>query len=61
MAHPKRKTSKQRKNKRRTHYKASLPTLAKCSNCSATVEYHHVCPECGYYRGRLAISKEVIS
>ena len=61
MAHPKRKTSKQRKNKRRTHYKASLPTLAKCSNCGATVEYHHICPECGYYRGRLAISKEVIS
>jgi len=58
MAHPKRKTSKQRKNKRRTHYKASLPTLAKCSNCGTTVQYHHVCPECGYYRGKLAISKE---
>lgn len=60
MAHPKRRTSKQRRNKRRTHYKAEFPSLAKCSNCKATVEYHHVCPECGYYRGKLAISKESI-
>lgn len=61
MAHPKRKISKQRRNKRRTHYKAALPTLSKCSNCGATVEYHHVCPECGYYRGKLAISKEPVT
>ena len=32
MAHPKRKQSKQRTAKRRTHYKAALPTLAICSN-----------------------------
>ncbi len=60
MAHPKHRISKQRKRKRRTHYKATLPTLSKCSNCGATVEYHHVCPECGYYRGKLAISKEEV-
>jgi large subunit ribosomal protein L32 len=58
MAHPKRKTSKQRRNKRRTHYVAVAPTTAKCSNCGSTVLYHHVCPDCGFYRGRLAISKE---
>jgi large subunit ribosomal protein L32 len=61
MAHPKSKVSKQRKNKRRTHYKAELPTLATCSNCSTTVQYHRVCPECGFYRGRLAVEKTVIS
>ena len=44
MAHPKHKISKQRRNKRRTHDKAELPTLATCSNCGATVMYHHVCP-----------------
>ena len=59
MAHPKRKTSKQRKRKRRTHYKASVVTLSTCSNCGATVKYHRVCPECGHYRGKLAIEKEV--
>ncbi|MCL2501840.1 MAG: 50S ribosomal protein L32 [Bacteroidales bacterium] len=58
MAHPKHKTSKQRRNKRRTHQKLELPTLASCSNCGATVIYHRVCPECGYYRGRLIIAKK---
>lgn len=57
MAHPKRKTSKQRRNKRRTHYKATAPTLATCTNCGDTVQYHRVCPSCGYYRGQLAVEK----
>jgi large subunit ribosomal protein L32 len=59
MAHPKHRTSKQRRNKRRTHLKTTPATLAACSNCGATVKYHTVCPECGFYRGKLAISKEV--
>ncbi len=59
MAHPKRKQSKSRRDKRRTHYKATFLTLAKCSNCGATVRYHRVCPECGFYKGKLAIDKEV--
>jgi large subunit ribosomal protein L32 len=58
MAHPKRKTSKQRRDKRRTHYKAATPTLSTCQNCGATVQYHRVCPECGHYKGKLAIEKE---
>lgn len=58
MAHPKRKQSKTRRDKRRTHYVAVAPTLATCSNCGATVRYHHVCPECGYYRGHLVIDTE---
>ncbi|MDD2418940.1 MAG: 50S ribosomal protein L32 [Bacteroidia bacterium] len=57
MAHPKHKISKTRRNKRRTHYKAEVPTLGTCSNCGAAVLYHRVCPECGYYRGRLIIDK----
>ncbi|MDR0728502.1 MAG: 50S ribosomal protein L32 [Prevotellaceae bacterium] len=59
MAHPKHKISKQRRNKRRTHYKADTPTLATCSNCDTTVLYHRVCPECGYYRGRLVVEQTV--
>jgi len=57
MAHPKRKISKQRARKRRTHYKAETPTLAICSNCGAAYIYHTICGECGYYRGKLAIEK----
>ena len=59
MAHPKRKTSKQRKNKRRTHLKAKNPTTATCPNCGATYEYHRVCNECGFYRGQMAVEKDV--
>ena len=59
MTHPKRKTSKERRNTRRGHIKAEVPTLAVCSNCSATVKYHTVCPECGHYRGKLVIEKKV--
>ncbi len=58
MAHPKHKISKQRRNKRRTHYKAAVPTLSACSNCGSAVLYHRVCPDCGYYRGRLMIAKD---
>ena len=54
MAHPKHKLSKQRRDKRRTHDFAPVPTLATCPNCGATVI---VCPECGYYRGRQIIVK----
>jgi large subunit ribosomal protein L32 len=59
MAHPKSKISKQRRNKRRTHDNATEPTLATCSNCGATTQFHRVCPECGYYRGKQAVEKTV--
>ncbi|MGF1584616.1 MAG: 50S ribosomal protein L32 [Bacteroidales bacterium] len=61
MAHPKRKISKTRRNKRRTHYKAIVPTMSTCQNCGTTVLYHRVCGECGYYRGKLAIEKAAVS
>ena len=57
MAHPKHKLSKQRRDKRRTHDFAPVPTLSVCPNCGATVMYHRVCPECGFYRGRQSIEK----
>lgn len=58
MAHPKHKISKQRRDKRRTHYKAKAPTVITCQNCGNPVQYHRVCPECGHYKGKLAIEKE---
>ncbi len=59
MAHPKRKTSKQRRDKRRTHYKAVAAAFMDCPNCGAPVLRHRVCAECGYYKGKPAIEKEV--
>ncbi len=59
MAHPKRKQSKTRRDKRRTHVKAQTPHVHTCSNCGAPVLRHHVCPECGHYRGQLAVEPKV--
>ena len=59
MPHPKHRFSQTRTAKRRTHDKVEPAQLATCSNCGAAVMYHHVCPECGYYRGKLAIEKGV--
>jgi large subunit ribosomal protein L32 len=58
MAHPKRRQSKTRTRKRRTHDKAVAPTLAICPNCGEFYVYHTVCQACGYYRGKVAIVKE---
>ncbi len=58
MAHPKRRQSKTRTAKRRTHDVAVAPTVAICPNCGAPYIYHTVCGACGYYRGKLAVSKE---
>lgn len=51
MAVPKRKTSKHRKRKRRSHLALSAPGLSRCSRCGATIKPHTVCGSCGRYRG----------
>jgi large subunit ribosomal protein L32 len=55
MAVPKRKISKTRQRKRRTHYKATAPTLAQCDKCLQPKLPHRVCPNCGHYAGRQII------
>ncbi|NLF41155.1 MAG: 50S ribosomal protein L32 [Bacteroidales bacterium] len=57
MPNPKHKHSKTRRDKRRTHYKAVAPSITNCSNCGAVKLMHHVCPECGFYRGKMAVEK----
>lgn len=55
MAVPKRKTSKSRRNKRRTHYKAAMPAVATCSNCGEPIRPHNICQKCGFYNGKQEI------
>lgn len=55
MAVPKRKTSKERKRKRRSHLGLSLPALDSCPQCHSPKLAHHVCPTCGTYLGREVI------
>jgi large subunit ribosomal protein L32 len=58
MAVPKRKKSKSKRDKRRTHQKVSAPTLTVCPECGGTKQPHHACPSCGIYKGRTVIETE---
>ena len=58
MPNPKRRHSKSRGRKRRTHYKASLPALMKCPNCSEMKLRHQVCQKCGFYNDITVIIPE---
>ena len=55
MALPKRKHSKARRDKSRTHWKLGVPALTKCPQCARPIPPHRVCRFCGYYRGRQVI------
>ena len=58
MAVPKRRTSKTRKRKRRTHDKAPAIAIQACPRCGDPRRPHRVCPSCGYYRGERRITVE---
>ena len=59
MAVPKRKTSKARRDKRRSNvWKLSMPGFSKCTQCGELKAPHKVCLNGGYYKGREVISKE---
>ncbi|MBX3102412.1 MAG: 50S ribosomal protein L32 [Bacteroidetes bacterium] len=52
MAHPKRKISKTRRDKRRTHDKITTKPYYIDNVSGEATLYHRVCLESGYYRGR---------
>ncbi len=59
MAVPKRKTSKARRDKRRSsHWKLSLPNMSKCPNCGAFKLSHRMCKSCGHYNSREVVKVE---
>lgn len=58
MAVPKRKQSRSRGRKRRSHDALTPPTVVKCSHCGDPKRPHHVCPSCGTYRERQIIDLE---
>ncbi|NNG05132.1 MAG: 50S ribosomal protein L32 [Inquilinus sp.] len=52
MAVPKRKTSKSRRDMRRSHHSLAVGAHAECPNCGELKRPHHVCAACGHYDGR---------
>ena len=58
MALPKRKVSKTRGRKRRSHQALRQVGVSTCPRCNALNEPHRVCSSCGYYQGREVVKKE---
>lgn len=53
MAVPKRRHSKARTRKGRTHFKLEVPGMVKCSECGEYKLSHRICKECGSYKGEI--------
>ncbi|HSP92545.1 MAG TPA: 50S ribosomal protein L32, partial [Vicinamibacterales bacterium] len=52
MPNPKRRHSKARTSKRRTHDALKPVSLGACPHCHEAKAAHQICAHCGYYRGR---------
>lgn len=63
MAHPKRKISKTRRDKRRTHYKLNAAGLAQCPTTGEFHLPHRAFWLDGklYYKGQVIMEKEVLA
>jgi large subunit ribosomal protein L32 len=56
VAVPKRRmTSSKRDMRRANHDKVTAPNVVPCSNCSAPMISHRVCPSCGHYAGKAVV------
>lgn len=51
MAVPKRRQSKARRRKRRSHDALTCPVYKQCMNCGVLTRPHCVCSSCGTYKG----------
>jgi len=52
MPNPKRRHSRARRDRRRTHDSLTTPPQSTCPSCGEAKLPHRVCPSCGEYRGR---------
>lgn len=57
MAVPKKKTSKSRRDMRRSHHALDANAFAECPKCGEMMRPHHVCASCGTYNKRDIVVK----
>jgi large subunit ribosomal protein L32 len=58
MANPKRRNTRSRRGKRRSHDAVATPGRSLCTTCFEPKPPHQVCPHCGSYKGREVIEVE---
>jgi len=58
MAVPKKKKSKAKKGSRRSHDSVKMPDVSHCPQCHEPVLPHHVCLQCGTYRGKTILKTD---
>jgi large subunit ribosomal protein L32 len=59
MALPKKRHSKARGRRRRTHWKLKQANLSPCPHCKQLKFAHKVCLVCGYYNGKQVMEIKV--
>ena len=58
MIVPARRTSRARRDLRRSHHALSQPARSNCPQCNEPRAPHRVCKNCGFYRDRTVIQTE---
>ncbi|MFA5039888.1 MAG: 50S ribosomal protein L32 [Candidatus Omnitrophota bacterium] len=58
MPNPRRRHSKARGRRRRTHWKLETVQLMVCSQCKSPKLPHRICTVCGYYNGKPVLNFE---
>lgn len=58
MAVPKKKTSKSRRDMRRSHDALTAPGMSVCPQCDEPKQPHRACGSCGFYKGRDVLGSE---
>ena len=58
MPLPKKRQSRSRPRKRRTHDALEAKSLATCPRCNQAKPPHTICPNCGHYAGRSVLEME---
>lgn len=58
MPVPKRKTGRSVSRSRKAHDSLENPAQSVCPQCHQPKQPHHVCPSCGYYKGKEVVETD---
>lgn len=58
MPVPKKRVSRTRRDKRRSHKSLNPANVNRCPQCDELMVPHRICPSCGFYKGRTVVETE---